>query len=76
MRTILAMLVSLFGISCLAAETAPPQRASSRTAKPAMARYSVDLAKPGALDRLDSMIFAAPALYYYYHFILDTSTWG
>jgi len=30
----------------------------------------------GALDRLDSMICAAPALYYYYHFVLDPSTWG
>jgi phosphatidate cytidylyltransferase len=30
----------------------------------------------GALDRLDSMIFAAPALYYYYHFFLDPTRWG
>jgi phosphatidate cytidylyltransferase len=30
----------------------------------------------GALDRLDSMIFAATALYYYYHFFLDPAHWG
>ena len=52
MRTALALLVSLFGTSCLALE---PEAAPtpSRTAKPPLARHSVDLAKPGALDRLE-----------------------
>lgn len=49
MRMIFALLVSLFGASCLAQEVASP----SRTATPAAARYSVDLSKPGALDRLE-----------------------
>lgn len=53
MRTTLLLLISLFGISCLAEDVAPPSLGSSRTAKPALARYSVDLAKPGALDRLE-----------------------
>ena len=52
MRMTLALLVSLLGTSCLALEpdvTPTP----SRTAKPPLARHSVDLAKPGALDRLE-----------------------
>ena len=51
MRTIFAVLVSLSGISCLAQEGAPPS-GPSRTSWPAAFRHSVDLAKPGALDRL------------------------
>lgn len=56
MRTIFMLVVSLFGISCLAQEPTLPmtmgELSLARLPKPAL-RYSVDLAKPGALDRLE-----------------------
>ena len=55
MRTTFALLVSLFGIPCLAqADVTPPTPGPSMTSRPAAFRYSVDLAKPGALERLEA----------------------
>lgn len=54
MRTIFTLAVSLFGISCLAQEFPLPPRGQEPTKWPApVVRYSVDLSKPGALDRLE-----------------------
>lgn len=54
MRTTFALLVSLFGISCLAQDDVTPLTPGpSKTSRPAAFRYSVDLAKPGALERLE-----------------------
>jgi hypothetical protein len=53
MRTLFTLLVYLFATSCFALEAASPPPGPSRSAKPPMARFSVDLAKPGALDRLE-----------------------
>lgn len=55
MRTALALAISLFGVSCLAQESTLATLLAdySWTAKPYKILYSVDLAKPGALDRLE-----------------------
>lgn len=54
MRTIFALAVSLFGLPCLAQESTLAWMLPdySWTAKPYKILYSVDLAKPGAFDRL------------------------
>ena len=56
MRTLTVLLVSLFGASCLAQElkVLPPGTSLQvLAAKVPQTRYSVDLAKPGALDELE-----------------------
>ena len=55
MRIKLALLASLFGVTCMAQEStlAPILIDFSVAGKPVKLSHSVDLAKPGALDRLE-----------------------
>jgi hypothetical protein len=54
MRTIFALLIFLFGLSCLAQVSPPFYRVPNPTVWPAPVphRHSVDLSKPGAFDQL------------------------
>ena len=61
MRTIFVLVVAVFGASCVSQESMVRVSTLERwdlpagtvPAKPEKLRYSVDLAKPGALDRLE-----------------------